>query len=418
MRTSRLPVAVLFAITCVPVGVAQGATQSAADQASPSSPSVQEVILYSFSGKNDGGAPSAAMTFDSKGNLYGTTNQGGVGLGGTVFKLTSSSNGWEESTLYSFTGGKDGGFPGPGTLIFDYEGNIYGTTIGGGTYGFGTVFELKPEPNNAWKEKVLYSFKGSKKGDGQQPWAGVTSDESGNLYGTTELGGHASTTCPSGCGTVFKLTHSGSVWTEALIYNFKGKQDGAGVPAGVIADKGGNLYGTTSEGGGVGNFGTVFKLAQTKGVWKEQVLHRFTGGDDGGSPYAGLTLDSAENLYGTTFYGGTSGYGTVFKLSKTGWRETVLQNFAASTDGGFPYYGTLIFDKAGNLYGTTSVGGCCADGIAFELSPSEEQWTETVLFSFSGEDGWEPNAGLNFDALGNLYGTTSGGAGLGSCSDI
>jgi uncharacterized repeat protein (TIGR03803 family) len=419
MKVSNLTFAALVLLTtAVPAAVAQGAyTQMAAAKAPIFVPSLSEVILYSFSGENDGGAPFAGMIFDKEGKLYGTTTQGGVGGVGTVFELTPSSNGWDQTTLYNFTGGAGGGGPSTAGLIFDHAGDIYGTTGNGGAHGFGTVFELKPNSDKGWTEKVLYSFRGNGQDDGQNPSGGVIFDDSGNLYGTTVLGGRGSDTCPAGCGTVFKLTPSRSGWKETRLYSFKGNEDGAGVAAGVIFDKAGSLYGTTSEGGT--GYGNVFTLARVNGRWKEQVLYRFTGGSDGGTPYAGLTFDRADNIYGTTFYGGTAGYGTVFKLalSKKHWRESVLHSFTAGSDGGFPYYGTLLFDKAGNLYGTTLVGGCCADGVAFELSPSKAQWKETVLYSFSGEDGCEPVSGLVFDAVGRLYGTTSGWGGLGSCND-
>jgi uncharacterized repeat protein (TIGR03803 family) len=379
----------------------------------------KETVLHRFSGGKQGGAPFAGLTFDSSGNLYGTTSQGGFGFG-AVFELTPAKTGWKERVIYRFAKLPDGIIPNPGSLILDGAGNIYGTTGGGGAYGFGTVYELTRHPDNTWTESILYSFRGSGNGDGQDPEAGLIFDSLGNLYGTTALGGHGCS--GTGCGTVFKLSPSGSDWTETLLYSFRGNSDGAGVSAPVIFDRAGNLYGTTTEGGNSANQGTVFELTQAKGVWKEKVLHRFTGGSDGGGPYAGLTLHGTGHIYGSTFYGGTSGYGTVFELThlKTEWMETVLYNFDAGSDGGFPYYGTLVFDKTGNVYGTTSTGGCCGFGTVFELSPAGNgKWTETVLDGFvgDGDDGVEPDGGLVFDTAGNLYGTTSGGGGLGTCSD-
>jgi uncharacterized repeat protein (TIGR03803 family) len=204
-----------------------------------------------------------------------------------------------------------------------------------------------------------------------------------------------------------------------LIYSFTGLNgDGAGVADGVALDHAGNLYGTTSEGGTSGDYGTVFVLRRTIGGWKERVLYRFTGGMDGGTPSGGVTLDTLGNLYGVTSYGGTSGYGTVFKLTpaQNGWTETVLNSFDAGLNGGFPS-GPLSFDSAGNLYGTTSVGGCCADGVVYELSPSPGGWAEFVVYTFTGnqnKDGSEPLAGVIADPDGNLYGTTSMG-GYGPC---
>ena len=412
-----LPKGILISCFTVLLSLSNVATA----QTSGFAPFSQETILYSFSGGNDGGVPYAGMASDPSGNLYGTTNQGGTAQFGTVFKLTQSQNGWQETVLYSFAGSPDGEAPGSGTLVIDRAGHIFGTTTGGGVYGFGTVFELIPGADNTWVEQVLYSFRGSVSSDGLSPWGSIVFDGAGNLYGATKLGGPATSTCPAGCGTVFELTPSGSGWTETVLYSFKGGTDGAGVYGGVILNKQGNsLFGTTSEGGTSGSHGTVFQLASNNGIWKEAPIYRFRGSRDGGNPYSGLVSDSAGNIYGTTFYGGTKGYGTVFELthSQTGWKENVLHSFTAQKDGGFPYYGTLLVDKAGNLYGTTSVGGGMADGVAYELSLSGSgKWIETVLYSFSGEDGWEPDAGLTFDAAGNLYGTTSGGGGLGSCSD-
>jgi uncharacterized repeat protein (TIGR03803 family) len=381
----------------------------------------KERVLHRFAGDKRGGAPFAGVTFDSSGNLYGTTTQGGVAGYGTVFELTHSETGWKETVLHSFKGA-DGDYPNAGSLVFDRAGNIYGTTAYGGAYGFGTVYELTKRSNNTWAERVLHSFRGVGNGDGQYPEAGIIFDSKGNLYGTTNLGGREAYGCPgNGCGTVFKLTPSGSHWKETLLYTFRGNEDGAGVNAPLIFDTAGSLYGTTAE-GGTGNQGIIFELTQANGVWKERVLHRFTGGSDGGGPYAGLTFHGTGHIYGSTFYGGTSGYGTVFELShlKTGWEETVLFNFDAGSDGGFPYYGTLKFDKTGNIYGTTQAGGCCGFGTVFELSPGGDgKWTETVLDGFvgDGDDGVQPVGGVVFDAAGNLYGTTSGGGNLGTCSD-
>ena len=242
---------------------------------------------------------------------------------------------------------------------------------------------------------MLYSFTGS---DGSEPFAGLIADSSGNLYGTTQSGGAS-----GGHGVVFKLSPSG---TETVLHTFTGGSDG-GIPrAGLIADTGGNLYGTTA-GGGASNAGTVFKLSPSG---TETVLYSFTG-SDGSGPFAGLIADSSGNLYGTTQSGGASGgHGVVFKLSPGG-TETVLYSFTGGSDGGTPRAG-LIADSSGNLYGTTQFGGPgCGGvgcGVVFKLSPSG---TETVLYSFTGSDGSGPFPGLIADSSGNLYGTTlSGGA--------
>jgi len=377
----------------------------------------REAVLYAFSGMNDGGVPYAGLTFDSKGNLYGTTSQAGVDGIGNVFQLAPSASGWQETVLHGFTGGADGGDPDASPVIFDKAGNLYGTTSNGGLYGYGTVFELKRQ-NGTWLEEVLYNFQGSEKGDGQDPESGVTLDKKGHLYGTTNLGGPKNHVCPSGCGTIFELTHSSSGWKETIIHIFEGSPDGAGADDGLIFGKDGALYGTTSSGGTSGNHGTVFRLAPSGTSWEESILYRFTGSADGADPTSSLTQDASGNFYGTTSNGGMVGYGTVFRVSHSsgGWQESVLISFDFSSNGGFPS-GRLIFDKAGNLYGTTSVGGTSANGTVYELSPTGEKWTETVLLNFDGNDGSEPTGGVILDESGDLYGTSSDGGGLGSCSD-
>ena len=276
-----------------------------------------------------------------------------------------------------------------------------------------------------WHEKVLHSFNGT---DGWSPEAGLIFDAAGNLYGTTEYGGTGGNCGAYGCGTVFELTPNGSGgWTETVLYSFcpqTGCTDGANPAAGLIFDAAGNLYGTT-EYAGAYNSGTVFELTPNgSGGWTETVLYSFCSQancTDGYGPLAGLIFDASGNLYGTTRDGGAYGYGTVFELTPTGggaWTERVLHGFGKGTDGAGPsYYGKLIFDAAGNLYGMTLSGGAYGFGTAFELTPTAGGgWTEQVLYSFNnnGADGISPFAGLTFDAAGNLYGTTWEG-GIYSC---
>jgi len=379
---------------------------------SPASPASKETILYKFTGGYDGGIPYSGLVFDAAGNLYGTTTYGGTNVFyGAVFELTLVNGKWREHVLYSFKGGKDGSYPRAG-VVFDSAGNLYRTTAYGGTYGYGTVFKLT-HANGRWKESILYAFKGSSKGDGEYPW-GVVLDKASNLYGTTQLGGPPSQTCPNGCGTAYKLTHSKQGWKETRLYAFTGQNgDGAGASSGLTFDRAGHLFGATDQGGSTG-YGTVYELAHSKSGWNESVLYQFSGTTDGAGPDSGLILDSSGNLYGTTNYGGTSGWGTVFELehSSTVWTEKVLYSFV--TGEGFPG-GDLIFDHSGNLYGSESAVGCC--GAVFELTPKEGQWEETVLYTFTGstnKDGMFPNGALIFDAVGNLYGTTSAG-GYGPC---
>jgi uncharacterized repeat protein (TIGR03803 family) len=366
-------------------------------------------ILHSFSGGSDGYYPVAGLIRDSSGNLYGTTQFGGVacnGAGcGTVFKLAPDGT---ETVLYAFTGGNDGEVPRAG-LIRDSSGYLYGTTFGGGTKGGGTVFKVDPHGT----ETVLHSFTSTP--DGFQPLAGLVMDASGNLFGTTSLGGVA-VCCQSGCGTVFKLDQRG---TETVLYAFAGGSDGDYPAAGLIMDAKGNLYGTTSSGGGSSgclNYfgcGTVFKLAPDG---TETVLHAFTGGNDGDDPLASLIKDSEGNLFGTTAVGGNTGCndpygcGTVFELAPDG-TETVLHAFTDGTDGAFPE-GGLTMDKRGNLYGTTNSGGDCRGrsgcGTVFKLTPDG---TKTVLGDLVSRVGRYPEAGLIKDGAGNLDGTAEfGGA--------
>ncbi len=351
----------------------------------PSPASDTSKVLYSFSQGTDGVNPHACVIFDSNGNLYGTTYNGGLYGEGTIFKLAANG---QETILHSFSGKPDGANPYAG-LIMDGSGNLYGTTYGGGDYGDGTVFKLAA----SGQETILHSFSGSP--DGANPYGGLILDNGGNLYGTTYGGGDY------GEGTVFKLAAGGQ---ETVLYSFFGGiTDGANSYAGLIRDSTGSLYGTTYD-GGVYGFGTVFKLAADG---QETILHSFSGGStDGANPYAGLIMDSNGNLYGTTYDGGVYGFGTVFKLAAGG-QETVLYSFSGGSTDGANSYAELILDSKGNLYGTTYSGGTYSLGTVFELDTSGK---ETVLYSFSGSpNGASPYAGLIMDSNGNLYGTTYDG---------
>jgi len=340
-----------------------------------------ESVLHIFKSDKNGAEPSASLIFDAAGNLYGTTSGGGdygpyecAPLGcGVVFQFTPNLDGtWKEKVLHTFTDGKDGG-TGDGfeallaPLIFDQAGNLYGTTPSGGTTGCwvyqtcGVVFELTPQANGRWKEKVLHTFHGK---DGGMPYAGLIFDGAGNLYSTTSLGG-------LGYGVVFELIpNPNGSWKEKVLRRF-GEYTGGTPLAGLIFDQVENLYGTTSSGPyGVAN---AFELTpKADGGWKEKVLHQFTSGPYG--PYAGLIFDAAGNLYGTTSGGGAYGAGMVFKLTPNAdgsWTESSLHDFcslAACADGAGPVAG-LIFDSAGNLYGTASSGGATGHGVVFELTP-------------------------------------------------
>ena len=370
--------------------------------------------LYAFTGGMDGGSPAAGPILDQAGNLYGTTVVGGAHSVGTVFELTPKAGGsWTKKVLLNFNL-KNGALP-LGGLIFDASGNLYGTTYGGGTHDFGTVYELTPL-NGRWTERVLYSFVPGRDGGGFKPSAGLIFDSSGNLYGTTTSGG------ASLSGTVFRLTpSSGGAWTENVLYQFTGGADGGYPVGGVILDAEGNLYGMTEYGGSgcyLPGCGVVFELTpNADGSWKENVLHTFTGGADGALPLASLVMDTAGNLYGTTLEGDLHDFGTVFKLApSTGnWKETVLYRFKGRS--GENPSGSLIFDSLGDLYSTTQEGGDLAGagcnevgcGVVFKLTPnSNGGWNERVLHTFADHPGANPEAGLIFDPAGNLYGTSIG----------
>jgi uncharacterized repeat protein (TIGR03803 family) len=380
-----------------------------------------QTVLYSFSNHPDAATPVGSLIMDAAGNLYGATNSGGIYCPpffgcGTVFKLSCAQTGWTETVLYSFGNGNDGVGP-TGSLIMDAAGNLYGTTNGGGIHGVGTVFELSPSQDGGWEETVLYSFDSIN--DGFDPSGGLIMDAAGNLYGATSNGGTYAE------GTVFELSPSqgGGGWTETVLYNFGHGTDGAFPVGGLVIDTAGNLYGTTEEGGQGGSYcqsygcGTVFELSPSGGGWAETVLHNFNG-DDGNQPRAGLAADAAGNLYGTTIQGGPYcapfGCGTVFEVSPSagaGWTETTLYFFTDQPDGALPDAG-VVLDADGNVYGTTSLGGNENAGIAFEVSPRHGGWTETVLYSFDQiTSGFEPQSGLIVGRSGGLYGAVwSGGA--------
>jgi len=374
-----------------------------------------EKVLHAFSeSAKDGRTTVRGWAADATGNLYGTTREGGAHASGTVFEMTPVvGGGWTEKVLYSFTEKPPNAYYPDAGLIFDAAGNLYGTTEAGGTSNFGTVFELSPVKDGGWREKVLHSFAGA---DGSTPYASLIFDGSGNLYGTTEVGG------AYGYGTVFELVPgTGGTWTQKVLYSFTGTH-GTNPYASLILDASGNLYSTTQTGGAYGH-GTVFELIPSKGGhWTEKILHNFNN-PDGTYPSAGLIFDTAGNLYGTSVEGGTYNLGTVFELTPTGgggWTETVLHSFGGA-DGSTPS-ASLVFDSAGNLYGTTGGGGTgsCGQyqgscGTVFELTPATGGgWTETVLHDFARDEVYFPYAGVILDAAGNLYGTaSSGGSGKG-----
>jgi len=328
-----------------------------------------EKVIYSFT---DFPFSVGGLTADVNGTLYGTTTGGGTMNSGTIFQITPSG---EESVLYNFTDGSDGGHPDSGPGLLDVNGTLYGTTSAGGAHMSGTVFRFTPPGT----ESVLYSFAGGS--DGNEPNAGLI-DIDGTLYGTTQLGGFTSSPCGNlqfGCGTVFKINTSGSGYTQ--LYRFKSGSDGA-VPLAGLTAVGGMLYGTTVAGGanrcnGSSVCGTVFKISPSGSGYMQ--LHKFRGGTDGNAPYASLT-DVDGVLYGTTAGGGAKGCdggcGTVFKITTAG-KETILHDFAGGSLGvGAPIAGLIYFNGAlyGTAYGVTSVNGgtvrgSCKCGVVYSLNP-------------------------------------------------
>jgi uncharacterized repeat protein (TIGR03803 family) len=366
---------------------------------------VHEKVLHNFGSGNNGWYPNGVI-WDAAGNLYGTTSGAGIYQGGTVFELTPRDGGWSEKTLHSFGHGTDGVAPVSG-LVMDGAGNLYGTTLLGGIHGLGIAFKVSPNGDGTWSEKVLHSFGNGN--DASYVQAGLVLDAAGNLYGTSESGGIHEV------GAVFELSPNldGS-WTERVLHSFGNGNDGGFPVAGLIFDNAGNLYSTTL-GGGIHYAGTVFEMTPNQnGGWSEKVLHSFGNGNDAAEPEAGLILDSAGNLYGTAGDGGSDGQGAVFELSPAGdgsWSEKVLHNFRNNgTDGTFPT-ADLIMDTAGNLYSTTYDGGLHGQGMVFELTPNADGgWTEKSLHSFGGgNDGSRTYAPVVIDAAGNVYGTTEYG---------
>jgi uncharacterized repeat protein (TIGR03803 family) len=394
--------------------------------------------LHTFGGDPDGAGPESDLVMDAQGNLYGTTYLGGTGPCdggcGTVFELSpDAAGGYTERVIHSFEGSLvDGQMP-EAPLIFDAEGNLYGTTLSGGqkvTAAAGTVFKLTRHPGGDWTETVLHSFNGALDGgkDGGQPQAGLIFDAAGNLYGTTAGGGTgAGCVGGNGCGTVFELSPAaGGAWHETILHNFTNDHTDGWIPQStLIMDAAGSLYGTTFYGGSSpAGGGTVFRLSRTSNGWQEDILYNFRCAADGCSPYSGVAFDADGNLYGTTVGGGANpARGVVYKLAPAAagaWTQSVLHAFGETSSDGILPYGKPIVDAAGNVYGTTFYGGggessVCSDGCGtvFKLTPNGAGgYTESILSRFgNGSQGSSPLTGLLMDGAGNLYGTAAfGGA--------
>lgn len=347
----------------------------------------KETVLYDFTGGADGAWPLDSLILDKAGNLYGTAESGGQGqcvksgtqwLGcGVVFELKHSRTGWKEKVLFSFVPGQVEGVIPVGGLVFDGAGNLYGTTWAPGVEGGPRFSRTSPSR------------------PGQPTYWGCSDP---------------------GCGgTVFELSPTKEGWQEQDIYGFTGGNDGGVSQANLIFDGTGNLYGTTVYGGSTGCYGgygcgVVFELSPGKGSWQESVLHAFSGAD-GEYPQGSLTFDGNGNLYSTTSGGGGSGYGTVFRLrpEMAGWKENVLHSFGG-TDGANPFAGVII-DSQGDLFGTTNQGGSgqYATGVAYMLAHSGHAWNETVLYTFAYPGAQAPAAPLLAMPNGRLFGTAQAG---------
>lgn len=323
------------------------------------SPPWPETVLFNFDCFSTGKSPHGGVTFDAHGNLDGTTVAGGTGGScasdgcGVAYRLTLTT----EKVLHNFSGGTDGFGPGGG-VTYDSAGNLYGTTPDGGTASQGVVYKVSARRSH---ETILHAFGGGN--DGSTGSLGLLLLFSGSFYGVTELGGAHS------AGTVFRLSPGprGS-WNYKTIYTFKGAPNSASPYGGLIADASGKLYGTTYYGGANG-LGTVFELHRgIKGKYRERSLYSFKGGNDGSSPTSTLALGGSGELYGTTSAGGGScDCGTIFKVNATSGAESVLYRFTGGNDGGYPYYGMTPFN--GNFYGTTVAGGTSGQGVVFEFTP-------------------------------------------------
>ncbi len=302
-------------------------------------------------------------------------------------------------------------------LVSDKSGNLYGTTTAGGTFNHGTVFELIKPTTGPWTEEVLYSF-GANSNDGTFPQAGVIFDNKGDLYGTT-FGGSID---GSNSGTVYELsppTTSGAPWTETLLFAFPNARGNSGTPAGLVFGAHGVLYGVTTDGGN--GDGSAFELhppAVAGGPWTEKTFFLFDIANGQEPEYQGgsLTVDASGNLYGTAPFGGVYGSGVVYEFSPPAgggpWTETILYSFGSSPLDAIGPLCKVVFDSAGNLYGTSAAGGAYDYGAVWELSPpttTGDPWTETIINSLTGSNGLNSRAGVVFDKAGNLYGTTFGG---------
>jgi uncharacterized repeat protein (TIGR03803 family) len=355
--------------------------------------------VATFNGIN-GQRPDAGVVFDGSGNLFGTTEYGGAKGYGTVFEIAAGTN--TITNIASFNGSN--GLRPTSNVTIDSSGNLYGTTFGGGNGfvagqadGTGTLYKIAAGTNTI---STLFSF--DTNSTGKSPFGGLTFGNDGDLYGTTGAGGSA------GSGTVFRLNTTTNALTSVANFN---NLDGSGSHGTVIFDNNGNLYGTTVS-GGTSNLGAVYKIAA--GTSTITALASFTG-SNGSDPEAGLTIDGAGNLYGTTTLGGANNFGTIFKIAAGTSAVTTLYSFDV-TSGSYPR-GGLTLDTMGNLFGTASAGGASGGGIVYKFSLNSNGFTSLANFP-NTPDSNSPFGPVKIDSHGYLYGTASGATGgNGNCTD-
>jgi uncharacterized repeat protein (TIGR03803 family) len=360
-------------------------------------------VIYSFTGGQDGANPEAGVTLGGTGTLYGTTYGGGAAGVGTVYQLKQKGSNWIFSPLYSFGGNSDGAHPLARVIIHPYSGVLFGTTYSGGSSYFGTVFQLAP-PASACRTALCpwtetVLYSFTGPDGGRPGYGDLSMDPDYYQLYGTTILGNG------GYGVVYEVK-------DIVLYRFSGS-DGANpygglFPVWALDESPSYLYGTT-YGGGLSNFGTVFELTRQGSGYTEQVLYNFTGGSDGSYPVAGPIFGGG-GMYGSTTNGGSGGGGTVFELTPSGggWTCSLLYSFTGGA--GCGPGGPLVMDAAGNLYGATLCDGANNLGSVFKLTPSGNSWTYTSLHDFTGgNDGARPYGNVVFDANGNLYGTAASG---------
>lgn len=368
-------------------------------------------VIHNFTGNSDGGYPFTGLAIDSSGHLYGTAYSGGTNHYGTLFLMNTSGSGF--TTLHSFAAGSDGAGP-MSRLTVRPDGTLWGSTSAGGSgpcsmsngyRGCGTVYKLSPPHNPGlagltWTMNILYRFSGT---NGSYPQGDLTFDSSGTVYGTAVNGG------TYGWGLIYSLASSGGSWTQDILYQARNDGDGQYPMGGVIFDNFGDLYGVMS-GGGRYNYGAVYQLARSASGWQESTVHSFHfEGEDGAQPNGGLIADSSGNIYGTTVHLPDAG-GSAFELTSSGgsWNDDYVSTFSGGINLG--PYDKLVMDSEGNLYGTTFADGVYGFGSVFKLTRSGGGWSYHSLHDFTGgRDGGNPMSALVFDGSGNLYGTASAG---------